>query len=228
MDRYQQNPNYTRPQNQKVDEDCYRGAYRLDNTRGDEYDGLNQRNNFPDNRPISFNNPESDHRSNFSDYRGFNQDRENERGQRQFNGVDYEGNQGSRNWSPDERMNNNRNFNSLERQQYPNERYENQRFHQRPEQRRNNYENPNLNAPYQDRRRENAYRDDWNDRDRGNYHPQEPRFRNENDGNMAGSLSYGIPYDYRSEEGSQRRFDPMTGHVRDRGAQAPSREDFYW
>ncbi|GGK86839.1 hypothetical protein ACD591_18345 [Rufibacter glacialis] len=50
----------------------------------------------------------------------------------------------------------------------------------------------------------------------------------ENNGNMAGSLSWGYDRDFRAEEGRERRYDPMSGHVRSQGSQPGNREDFNW
>jgi hypothetical protein len=69
---------------------------------------------------------------------------------------------------------------------------------------------------------------DYNQAPRGQYAQEGEGARSENYGNMAGSLSYGIDWDYRSAEGQNRRYDPMSGHIRAQGSQPPSREDFNW
>jgi hypothetical protein len=77
-------------------------------------------------------------------------------------------------------------------------------------------------------RSENSPMLDYNQNRRGHSHQQGEGNRSENYGNMAGSLSWGNDRDYRSEEGQDRRYDPMSGHVRAQGSQPPSREDFSW
>lgn len=81
-----------------------------------------------------------------------------------------------------------------------------------------------------DKRTRAEYRDqlDYNSNPRDHYNQQGEGMRSENYGNQAGSLSWGYDRDFRSEEGRERRYDPMSGHVRGQGTQPPSREDFNW
>ncbi|GAA4302838.1 hypothetical protein [Nibribacter koreensis] len=76
--------------------------------------------------------------------------------------------------------------------------------------------------------RENSSMMNYNAPRREHHNQEGEGNRSENYGNMAGSLSFGHSEDYRSQEGRDRRFDPMSGHVRGQGAQPPSREDFNW
>lgn len=69
---------------------------------------------------------------------------------------------------------------------------------------------------------------DYNHAPQDHYNQQGEGARSENYGNMAGSLSYGHDRDFRSEEGRERRFNPMSGRVREQGSQPASREDFSW
>ncbi|MFC6998778.1 hypothetical protein [Rufibacter roseus] len=68
----------------------------------------------------------------------------------------------------------------------------------------------------------------WNEPRRQHYDQQNEGMHSENYGNEAGSLSWGNDRDYRTEEGRNRRYDPMSGHVRNQGSTPPSREDFSW
>ncbi|ALI99956.1 hypothetical protein [Rufibacter tibetensis] len=87
----------------------------------------------------------------------------------------------------------------------------------------------NLNSGHDRRTRsENPSQFDYNQGRRDHYDQQGEGRRSENYGNMAGSLSWGNDQDYRSEEGRERRYDPMSGHVRTQGSQPPPREDFSW
>ncbi|AMM51777.1 hypothetical protein TH61_12140 [Rufibacter sp. DG15C] len=76
--------------------------------------------------------------------------------------------------------------------------------------------------------RENSAMMGYNAPRRHHFNQEGEGARSENYGNMAGSLSYGNAEDYRSQEGRDRRYDPMSGHIRGQGAQPPSREDFNW
>ncbi|AKQ44971.1 hypothetical protein TH63_03935 [Rufibacter radiotolerans] len=69
---------------------------------------------------------------------------------------------------------------------------------------------------------------DYNQAPRERYNQEGEGMRTENYGNMAGTLSYGIDWDYRSAEGRNRLYDPMSGHIRRHDSQPPSREDFNW
>ncbi|QHL89205.1 hypothetical protein GU926_17920 [Nibribacter ruber] len=75
---------------------------------------------------------------------------------------------------------------------------------------------------------ENSGMMDYNAPRREHQDQQGEGARSENYGNMAGTLSYGYSEDFRRQDGRDRRYDPMTGHVRGQGSQPPSREDFSW
>ncbi|MGV3538452.1 MAG: hypothetical protein ACO1OQ_01490 [Rufibacter sp.] len=332
MNRDRNNQDYGQhhPRNRHTDEDQYRGAYRQDITRGNEYDRLNQRNNFNDNdvrndyRSRNYYGSDQDRRSGsgnrggqdymrdpnrqgerFDNYNVFPSESNNglrAAAQNHGNMGSYGGAQGwgsSRNgdhqgsseearWASGHGRSNNqpvnrqvygayRDHNSFaegEREQYQGsgrygsqgadntrgwepagragsrggvrdistndisrrgddsqyEIYDTAKSHYNQGQYGQTIGGGAYMSSGYDKRTQAEYNDQlsYNTNPTEHYNQQGEGMRSENYGNMAGSLSWGNDRDFRSEEGRERRYDPMSGHVRSQGTQPPSREDFHW
>ncbi|MFB9864607.1 hypothetical protein [Rufibacter immobilis] len=88
----------------------------------------------------------------------------------------------------------------------------------------------NLDSSGYDRRTRSEYsnRLDYNQAPRDHYNQQGEGTRSEDYGNTAGSLSWGYGGNFKAEDDRERRYDPMSGHVKTQGSQPPSGDDFSW
>lgn len=185
---YTNDRNRSREKERRVDEDVYRGAYRLDNTSDHRnettWDGFDRRDDR-NRRGMDYN---QDYNRNYnSDYnRNYNSD------QRPYRSESEKGSDFSRDSRSQNRSGNNQ---SWDQQYQPTSGGYGTRFggRERDNQNRDRYGAGNFNVDYSP--------DNYGSRTKGL-----------NEGNMAGSLSFGYDGDNNADPDGNRRYDPLSGH----------------